>query len=557
MSNTKLKKITKRRVEALPLLKSVVEKIGLRDILESYFPKKYNEEISTADVLMLLIFNLAIGKSPLYELGNWIRSLDLRSLGYEKYKDFLLTDDRFGKALDKLFKVDRATMMTHIVIQAIKAYDVDLSQIHNDSTSVSAFGDYPGKTSTGFELKQGRSKINRPDLKQLIYSLSISVDYAVPVHYKAYPGNRNDDSTHIETWNTLVKIRQDPNFLYVGDCKLCTDNQLTHIVKNGGKAITTIPENWSEVTTFKESLRNGSKAKKEIWRKKYQDNSMVYFSVFDEQHQTNLRGYKIHWIHSSEKKQFDYELRNEHLKKAEKKLLELQPGLNKRKLKSKDEILKLCNEILKHHKVNKFIDVKIDARTEIKIIKQGRGRPRSDTNCQKLEKTIFSFTWERNLKALEAEKNVDGIYPLLSTDHSISSKEVLMAYKYQPKLEKRFTHLKSIHNIQPLLFKKLERVEANMFLFFIALMVQSLIEREIRKKMKEHQIKSIEIYPERRDASHPTTSKVFDIFGDIFTYEIWENEDVINEYSDELQDIHKMILKFLSISEEQYWKGIK
>jgi transposase len=49
----------------------------------------------------------------------------------------------------------------------------------------------------------------------------------------------------------------------------------------------------------------------------------------------------------------------------------------------------------------------------------------------------------------------------------ISAKEVLQAYKFQPRLEKRFAQFKSIHRASPLLFKKINRVEANMFLFFI------------------------------------------------------------------------------------------
>jgi len=54
----------------------------------------------------------------------------------------------------------------------------------------------------------------------------------------------------------------------------------------------------------------------------------------------------------------------------------------------------------------------------------------------------------------------------LCTDENISCKEALKAYKYQPRLEKRFNQFKSIHNAAPLLFKKIERVEAIMFLFF-------------------------------------------------------------------------------------------
>lgn len=138
----------------------------------------------------------------------------------------------------------------------------------------------------------------------------------------------------------------------------------------------------------------------------------------------------------------------------------------------------------------------------------------------------------------------------------MSAKEVLMSYKYQPKLEKRFTQLKSIHNVAPLLFKKLERIEANMFLFFLALMIQALIEKEIRSKMKEHGLQSLQVYPERRDAAHPTTSKIFDIFGEVLTYTISNDTDIIEQYTDELNDVQKSILNFLSIKEEQYWNGI-
>ncbi len=61
--------------------------------------------------------------------------------------------------------------------------------------------------------------------------------------------------------------------------------------------------------------------------------------------------------------------------------------------------------------------------------------------------------WEREKEALKREKNADGVFPLLTTDESVSAKEVLRANKYQPRLEKRFTPFKSVHEAAPLLFK--------------------------------------------------------------------------------------------------------
>lgn len=95
-----------------------------------------------------------------------------------------------------------------------------------------------------------------------------------------------------------------------------------------------------------------------------------------------------------------------------------------------------------------------------------------------------------------------------------------------------------------------------MFVFFIALMIQALIEREIRNKMKDHRLDSLQIYPESRNSAHPTTSKVSDVFSDVSTYTISRGEDAIEEYSDELSSIQKTILELLNISVDQYWHGI-
>jgi len=557
MSIENKKKLKRLYVAELPLIKTVCDKIGLRGILNEYIPRKKNEDISPADTMMLIIYNLASGKNPLYELEGWVRSIDKRCIDYEKYEDVKFTDDRFGKALDSLYEIDRATLMTKIVVEMITKFNVNLKQIHNDSTSVSAYGEYPGKTSTGFELKKGKSKDHKPGLKQLIYSLSISADGAIPIHYKAYPGNVNDDSTHIETWNTLEAISPTPDFLYVADCKLCSDKQLSHIVGKGGRAITSIPEFWNEVVAFKNSQRVKSTAKTEIWRR-YNDatDQTVYFSAYNGEYFTNTRGYRIHWIHSSSRKEDDYEERQERLKKAENELLSLSKNLNRRQLKSEQDILNACNKILKNRKVDQFFEISISQTKEVCKIKNGRGSPGKNATYREEEKTIFTVTWKKKIKEINAEKNVDGIYPLLSTDLKLTAKEVLQAYKYQPKLEKRFTQLKSIHNIAPFLFKKLERLEANLFLFFIALMIQALIEREVRLKMKDCGLSFLQVYPERRDASHPTTSKIFNIFGEVSTYTISNGANVLEEYSDDLSDVQKSILEFLRISEEQYWGGV-
>jgi hypothetical protein len=58
-------------------------------------------------------------------------------------------------------------------------------------------------------------------------------------------------------------------------------------------------------------------------------------------------------------------------------------------------------------------------------------------------------------------------------------------------LKKDLVNFKKRNNVAPLLFKKIEPIEANIFGFFIALVVQALIESEMRNKMKEQKIGKI------------------------------------------------------------------
>ncbi len=170
-ANKQKEKLIRRKVAGLPLIYDVMERMGLRQILYDTIGSHGNEEFPAVETLILLIINLTQGKQPLYELEQWVQSLDSRCLGYKTLAQGTFNDDRFGRALDKLYKTDRATVMTKLVIKVANEFNLDLNRIHNDSTSIKAHGKYPGKTDKGFELNKGHSKDHRPDLKQLVYSV--------------------------------------------------------------------------------------------------------------------------------------------------------------------------------------------------------------------------------------------------------------------------------------------------------------------------------------------------------------------------------------------------
>src|SRR5207244_716632 len=107
--------------------------------------------------------------------------------------------DRLGSALDHLRRADRASLLTALVMHAVREFGIDTSEMHQDTTTVTFHGDYADqepadKADRPPRITLGYNKDHRPDLKQLLYSITISADGAVPVHCNIYDGNTTDDS---------------------------------------------------------------------------------------------------------------------------------------------------------------------------------------------------------------------------------------------------------------------------------------------------------------------------------------------------------------------------
>ncbi len=558
-SATLTEQLRRKRVGEIPLLQRVAQRLGFDDILRAYLPPHGNEKVAAAESLLLLVYNLTSGRHPLYELAQWTTQFDGRLFGRDsELSEALFNDDRYGRALDKLYAVDRASLMTDLVVRVVHTLRLDLSQIHNDSTSIKTCGQMPGKTRSGLRFLRGHSKDHRPDLKQIVFSLSLTADGAVPIHCKSYPGNRTDDTTHIETWQRLCHIAGDNAFLYVADCKVCTDKQLAFITQHGGRVVTLMPDTWREARTFKQALRTTKKAKRRIRRQPIPNRPREFetFSCFTEHHVTDKAGYTLYWIYSSEKKKRDRHTREQRLQRVEQALGDLMGKLNTRQLKTQEAIAERIASLLDTHQAADFYRIDILPRREERTEQVGMGRPGKDTRYKTRVTIRYSLAWSRNLHALAQEKNTDGVFPILCTDTTLTAKEALLAYKYQPRLEKRFEQLKSVHNAAPTLFKNVERVEAMMFLFFMALIMQAVIEREVRQSMNDDAIDGIPIYPEHRLAHHPTTARIIDRFQDTSLYRVVKGDTVIKQYQDELTSAQRSVLSLLGMSENTYWSNL-
>lgn len=550
------------RVGEIPLLQKVSEQLGLEALLHRYLPSHGNEKVPAAESLMLMIYNITSGRQPLYELPQWTTQYDGRLFGRDcQLSQTLFNDDRYGRALDKLHKADRASLMTNLVLRLIEVSELDLSRIHNDSTSVKTTGQMPGASRDGLQFARGHSKDHRPDLKQIVFCLTLSSDGAVPIHFKTYSGNRTDDTTHINTWCAVRKLAAKPDFLYVADCKVCTRRQLDYITRHGGRVVTLLPETWREVKQFKAKLRERLIPKRRILRKpvpgSLDPEQFESFYCFQGSYTTEKDGYTLHWIYTTEKRKRDRKQRDERLLRVERKLAQLMGRLNTGKLKTPEQIRERVQTLLDKHNAAGLYHIEINPVQETHTRQIGKGRPGKHTKYTTTQTTIYTLSWSRDRHALQRERRVDGIFPLLSTDASLSAREALLAYKFQPRLEKRFQQLKSVHQVAPTLCKKVERVEALMFLYFVALIIQALIERAVRHSMEKNTIDAIPIYPEHRLAYHPTTAKIVDRFQDVSVCRLMEATRMVNEFHDPLNPTQLSVLALLGMSEQEYWQRVR
>ncbi|EQD27766.1 Transposase, partial [mine drainage metagenome] len=140
------------------------------------------------------------------------------------------------------------------------------------------------------------------------------------------------------------------------------------------------------------------------------------------------------------------------------------------------------------------------------------GRPGPETAYRKVTKRRFDITWSVDEEAIAYDHRSDGMYPLMTNDRTLSSAQVLEAHKGQPMIEKRFEQVKTVHEIAPVFLKDKGRIEALFTLYFLTLLVQALIERELRLAMTREAIEELPLYPEQRQCALPTTEQILRLF---------------------------------------------
>ena len=111
---------------------------------------------------------------------------------------------------------------------------------------------------------------------------------------------------------------------------------------------------------------------------------------------------------------------------------------------------------------------------------------------------------------------------------------------------------KSILDIAPVFLKKPKRIEAITFLYFIALMIVSLMERNIRKNMAEREIEKLSILPNGMNTKRPTWNNIKYFFRNVHLGLVQKHGQVIHTTLKGITQTHELVLQLLGVSSSAY-----
>jgi transposase len=539
-----------KQVDVLPMVKHYMTSLDLYNLFKKYVPASINCLAEHAESLCIITANIICDNKPLYKVQEWLAKyadgLTNESVHADKFND-----DRLARSLSALFKADRHSLMTEVSCNAIKLHKLLTDEIHNDSTTVTFIGQYANPDPDAVELKHGHNKDFRPDCKQIVFGLNITADGHVPLSYKAYNGNRNDDTTHIPNWNQLRCLLQKEDFIYIADCKLCSSKNLAYIDENNGYFITIIPKFHKESKSFMQYIKTNDVKWEDAFEIRHSRKNKEINKFRTYEAGKNKKGYRIIWVHSSSKQQEDKNRRLKKIDKAQRALQELIPKLNTYHLKTQKQITKAVNKICEQ--VEGLIDVKITkGRKQIsKRISSTRRRPGEPIYENKWSFS-YGLEWKINEQAALEVSRTDGLFPLITNNHLLDAAEVLRMYKRQSYLEKRMYTKKSILDVAPVFLKKESRIEAVLLLYFFALMIVSLIERNIRLNMTKQKIEKLAILPQKMNTKKPTWNNIRYFCRNIHLSVIIKNKVPIQADVQGFSELHKKVCELIEVPSSAY-----
>lgn len=555
MAEAVIKNVQTQSVGFAPILGSYFEKCGIQRIIDEHVVLDPRRKVLThGQAAVAMITAILFQVMQLYRICRFASEKKVLNVLLPKIEPEQYFDDRLADTLDALFASGIGDLEMLITRQMIRTFEIESPVCHNDTTSVSVYGDADNhKTDQSIRLAFGHSKKHRQDLKQLIWSMSVSSDHAFPLFQKAFSGNTADVSTYVEQWNQLIDLLGYHDFLYVADSKLISHETMAHIEDHEGFFVAPAPMYKSYKTVFENALDNHDLEWLIAYKDRFNRGFQVPMTFTYGQRQYHLRMIILfdHGLAARKRKTID-----RRIDQTRTQFQELATKLNRYQLKTAQAIDKACADILKENNSESFFTYRIINEPIITHKNKHRGRPSKNAAHQQVAvvQDHFHVQLDFDQNAYQQALSRCGYYPLLTNKpaEDLSIEEAMLAHKKQYKCEHTYRRAKGPFSIEPIYLHTPERIEAFLLLFKIALQMVVIIERTARKSIQQRDRGLDGFMPNRKDVRNPRSEYLLKEFEDIVRGQMPLPDGQTYAFISELNALQHEILSLLQVPTRWY-----
>ena len=545
------------RVDDIPLIIAELEKSGLSDLLNKFFPDHGNWQglsggkvttgfltyvLSCSDHRLSHVESWAAGR--LHVLGHCLSEPDIRP------EDF--SDDRLGKLLDRLDDEVQWNRLECALNQSlIRVHKLPVAEeaIRLDACIVQSFRDAEGL------FQMGYSKQHRADLPQIKVMLATLDPLSMPLAVEVVSGEKADDPLYIPVIKKVNDCLDTKGLFYVGDAKLGTLGNRAYLQQDGHYYLCPLAKKQCSTETLKAYLKDKPAKLQRLYSDENQ--TKVLTKAFEcceelstqEGLQWEERRIVVHSVAWADAQQDKMKNR---LDRAGEELEELLvPKQRKQLPKTRADVELKVQRILKKHHVAAFFDIQIEEQHTQTTLRKYGNKP------ERIRKDLsFELHIRRREGAIEEHLQLLGwrVYATNIPKEKLSVNQAVLCYRQEYRIEHQFNKLlNKVTALMPVFLKKEHRIVALTKLMLLALKFVSLIQHKVRKQLQKTGQYLKELFPGNpgRKTNQPTTEMLLKAFNDI-SMVIMPTQDTFVLKMAKLKQIQLKILELLNISPDIY-----
>ena len=492
-----------KRLGSLPVIADFSRRLDIAGVIDGLCPIRDIALATHGQVIEVLIANRLTNPAAMVGICDWAKAWAVPEV--YGVAASALGDDRLGRALDAIAgNVD--AIVGAVGAAAIDVFGIDVTRLHWDMTSISLFGAYPHNDPDYPAPGWGHPKDRRPDLKQIQAGIAVCADGAIPVFHQVYDGGAGEVAQVIDAMHALQDLADTPGFLMVGDSKLLSYGNISAMTDAGVSflaplATARVPAGLfaginPATTTEVEYVAQRDAGKPAEKRCAYRVTEDVMHLAGPRKTDPVHRIRRI-LVHSSANQNAAATARELKLGKARTELHTLTRTAGTRYHPDIAAVSAKAAQISRHRRVGAYLHTTITTDTDT-------GKP--------------IFAWQFDQAAIDAEAAADGWYALLTNldPTEADPAEVLRRYKGQSTVEQRYSTIKGPLAVAPIFLQNNHRITALITVICLALLIFSLIEREVRLRLAEQdQTDMVGFYAFDNRAVRPTARLILQALHDL------------------------------------------